>query len=56
MTVEWRAVAALAAAQAEDDGLWFMPETAAEANLQQQLRRLHAAIEAAMDADEFEGR
>jgi hypothetical protein len=31
--------------QAEDDGLWFVAETAAEAYLQQELRRLHAAIE-----------
>lgn len=33
--------------QAEDEGLWFIAETAAEAYLQQELRRLHAAIEAA---------
>lgn len=32
--------------QAEDVGLWFKAETAAEAYLQQELRRLHAAIEA----------
>lgn len=31
--------------QAEDDGLWFIAQTAAEAYLQQQLRRLHSAIE-----------
>ena len=31
--------------QAEDEGLWFMAETAPEAYLQQELRRLHAAIE-----------
>lgn len=31
--------------QAEDDGLWFKAVTAAEAYLQQELRRLHAAIE-----------
>jgi len=31
--------------QAEDDGLWFVAETAAEAYLQQELRKLHAAIE-----------
>ena len=34
--------------QAEDDGLWFVAEHAAEAYLQQELRRLHAAIEAAI--------
>lgn len=31
--------------QAEDDGLWFVAEYASEAYLQQELRRLHAAIE-----------
>jgi hypothetical protein len=32
-------------AQAEDEGLWFMAETAPEAYLQQELRRLHSVIE-----------
>jgi hypothetical protein len=31
--------------QAEDDGLWFIAQTAPEAYLQQELRKLHAAIE-----------
>ncbi len=31
--------------QAEDDGLWFMARTAPEAYLQQELRRLHDAVE-----------
>lgn len=31
--------------QAEDDGLWFVARTAPEAYLQQELRRLHAAVE-----------
>ena len=31
--------------QAEDDGLWFVARTMPEAYLQQELRRLHAAIE-----------
>lgn len=31
--------------QALDEGLWFIAETAAEAYLQQELRRLHATIE-----------
>lgn len=31
--------------QAEDAGLWFKPETAAEAYLQQELRKLHEAVE-----------
>lgn len=36
---------ALAAKQAEDDGLWFVAQTASEAYLQQELRKLHAAVE-----------
>lgn len=32
--------------QAEDEGLWFVAETAPEAYLQQELRRLHSVIEA----------
>lgn len=32
--------------QAEDEGLWFIAQTAPEAYLQQELRRLHALIEA----------
>ena len=31
--------------QAEDEGLWFMAMTVSEVYLQQELRRLHAAIE-----------
>ena len=31
--------------QIEDDGLWFVAETCAEAYLQQALRKLHAVIE-----------
>lgn len=31
--------------QANDDGLWFKPETAAEAYLMQELRKLHEAAE-----------
>ncbi len=33
--------------QADDEGLWFVARTAPEAYLQQELRRLHAAIERA---------
>ena len=36
---------ALVHKQAEDEGLWFVARTAPEAYLQQELRRLHAAIE-----------
>lgn len=32
-------------AQAADEGLWFIAETAPEGHPQQELRRLHAAIE-----------
>ena len=32
--------------QAEDEGLWFEAMTATEAYLQQELRRLHEAVEA----------
>ena len=31
--------------QAEDEGLWFEAQTAPEAYLQQELRKLHALIE-----------
>ena len=37
-------------AQAEDAGLWFIARTAPEGYLQQELRKLHAAIEAKEDA------
>ena len=33
--------------QSEDEGLWFDAKTAPEAYLQQEMRRLHAAIDAA---------
>ena len=33
-------------AQAEDEGLWFMAKYASEAYLQQELRKLHSAVEA----------
>lgn len=36
---------AIAAEQAEDEGLWFVAQNAAEGYLQAQLRRLHEAIE-----------
>jgi len=35
----------LVSVQADDEGLWFVGRTAPEAYLQQELRRLHAAIE-----------
>lgn len=36
--------------QAEDEGLWFDAETAPEAYLQQELRKLHQAVEEANKA------
>jgi len=39
------AVRAAANAQAEDDGLWFMAQTAPEAYLQRALRFLHSIVE-----------
>ena len=39
------AIRAVVNEQAEDDGLWFIAETCAEAYLQHELRRLHAVIE-----------
>jgi len=39
------ATLACANKQAENEGLWFVARTAAEAYLQQELRRLHAVIE-----------
>lgn len=35
--------------QAEDEGLWFIARTAPEAYLQQELRKLHQAIEQVED-------
>lgn len=37
--------------QAEDEGIWFIAMTAPEAYLQQELRKLHAAIERMADID-----
>lgn len=42
--------------QAEDDGLWFRAQTASEAYLQQELRRLHAVVEADLGSSADEGR
>ena len=40
-------LAVLVDRQSEDAGLWFEAQTAAEAYLQQELRKLHAMIESA---------
>ena len=42
--------------QAEDAGLWFVAQTAPEAYLQQELRKLHDAVEKFLERwDEREG-
>ena len=43
--IDRAAIIRLVDEQARDGGLWFAAKTAAEAYLQQELRRLHAAIE-----------
>jgi len=43
------ALFALVDQQAEDTGLWFEAATAPEAYLQQELRKLHEAVEALDD-------
>ena len=43
----WDDVKRLSDKMAEDEGLWFIAETAAEAYLQQELRRLCGAIDTA---------
>ena len=42
-------VLALVAEQAEDEACWFRRPTITEAYLQQELRRLHAAIESTLE-------
>ncbi len=38
-------IKAIVSKQAEDEGIWFIAETASEAYLQQELRTLHRVIE-----------
>jgi len=47
-------IKALVDEQAEDEGLWFIAQTAPEAYLQQELRALHALIEEVVADEEFE--
>jgi len=44
-------LAGLIAEQAADEGLWFFEETAPEAYLQQELRRLHASVEELLELE-----
>lgn len=48
MSKELTALRELVDEQAEDEGLWFIALTAPEAYLQQELRRLHEAVERAI--------
>lgn len=48
MSEELTALRKLVDEQAEDEGLWFIAVTAPEAYLQQELRRLHEAVERAI--------
>lgn len=41
--------------QAEDEGLWFITQSASEAYLQQELRKLHALIEKEWECPECLG-
>jgi hypothetical protein len=43
--VSLREIRSVVDRQAEDEGLWFQAETAAEAYVQQELRHLHKVIE-----------
>jgi hypothetical protein len=45
----WDEVIGLVNVQALDEGLWFRAETVAEAYLQRELRRLHAAVEGLLE-------
>lgn len=45
LTIALQDVQALVAAQAEDEGLWFLAQFASEAYLQSALRDLHAVVE-----------
>jgi hypothetical protein len=45
LVAQYQQARAIVDEQAADGGLWFIPQTAAEAYLMQELRKLHAAIE-----------
>ncbi len=49
ITEGWRPIAELVNKQADAEGLWFQAQTAPEAYLQQELRKLHAVIEGTDD-------
>ncbi len=45
MTTKYDALIKLVEEQAKDEGLWFVADTAPEAYLQQEMRKLHEAVE-----------
>ena len=45
MDKKWLALKKMVDEQIEDEGLWFLAETASESYLQHELRRLHKEIE-----------
>jgi len=47
----WTKAKELVDQQAADDALWFIPDTVVEAYFQQELRRLHSAIEGVPNAE-----
>ena len=51
LTAQRDKVLAVVNSQAEDEGLWFIAATASEAYLQQELRKLHAVIEGALEVE-----
>jgi hypothetical protein len=55
MTAQQDSLREIVDEQAEDEGLWFVAVTASEAYLQEELRRLHAAIEAALPRQDKPG-
>lgn len=42
--------------QANDEGLWFVAQTAPEGHLQRELRRLHSAVEAVLAGECYYGK
>jgi hypothetical protein len=51
LTAQRDKVLAVVNSQAEDEGLWFVAETAPEAYLQQELRKMLAVIEGALGVE-----
>ena len=45
LAAKLQSISSIVGTQAEDQGIWFQAETSAEAYMQQELRKLHAAVE-----------